>query len=120
MVALPFVQSRDELPPLRFDKHEIAHCKFTHLAILKCGAEIFPAVLNPAFANPDMRVGVFFRFDVDLQMSGRDVIANSSVLLLRNPQQDFNISPVAHRGLRVDIELAQRFDLVTEEFNAHR
>jgi hypothetical protein len=35
-------------------------------------------------------------------------------------QQNIDRAQIAHRSLRIDIELAQRFDLVAEKFQAKR
>src|SRR6266436_3155569 len=45
---------------------------------------------------------------------------NHRSLFHRGAEKDFDRTQVVHRGLRIDIELAQGFDLIAKEFDPHR
>src|ERR1700736_5556446 len=116
----PIVQAIDELVALRFREHEIAHRELADATILKRAAKIFCATLDPAFADLNLRLRTFFRFDVDLQMIAVDVIADEPTLIVGRAEQDIDCVQIAHRSLSVDVELEQRFNLVAKKFEAHR
>ena len=61
-----------------------------------------------------------FRFHCDAQVILRDVIAHRSALILRRAEQQIDRLQLPHGSLRIEIELAQRFDFVAEKFRAHR
>ena len=83
VVCAPFFQAIEKLRPFSLCQHEIAGCKLSHLAILECAAEIFRTSFNPAFADLDVRVRLYFRLDFDLEMIWSDVIANEPALAIR-------------------------------------
>ncbi len=118
----PFRQTRRELRTLRFHEHEIANRKFRHVSILKGARIIFlrAAFLQPAFADDDLRVVLLLRFERDAEMILRDVIAHLAALFLGRAEQEIDRRQMANGSLRVEIELAERFDFVIEEFRAHR
>ena len=63
----------------------------------------------------------FSRLDVDDQIALANVVANVVALVRRSlMQQNIDRAQIAHGSLRVDIELAQRFDLVAEKFQSKR
>ena len=49
-----------------------------------------------------------------------DVIAHRSALVFRGAEEEIDRLQLPHRSLRIEIELAQRFDFVAEKFRAHR
>ena len=53
-------------------------------------------------------------------MIGGEVVTDNTVLIIGCSEQKIGGSQVAHRSLRVDVELAQRFDLIARKFQAHR
>ena len=131
IVRAPFLQALDELRAFCLGKHEIASAKLSNIAVLKRAAEILRAALNPAFADLDVWRGELLRarrrwrcafhnwLDIDDEIDIADVIANGPALIRCSlVQQNVDRAQIAHGGLRVDIELAQRFDLVAEKFQA--
>ena len=85
-----------------------------------------------------MSTGIIIRLDLDLKMIGREIIADGAALIIYQrsaifrsavrtrdrrslaAKQNIGASQIAHRRLRVDIELAQRFNFVAEKFQPER
>src|SRR4029453_8049457 len=99
-------------------------------AILKRAAKIFRTSLNPAFADLDVWRGELLRarrrwsstlhrkLDIDNQIALADVIANRVALVrLSLVQENIDRAQIADGRLRIDVELAQRFDLIAEKFH---
>ena len=78
----------DKLRAFRFDEHEITDRELRDVAILERAAEIFRTKLNPAFTDLDVRVGMFFRFDVDPKVIACDVIADEAAFVVCRSEQN--------------------------------
>ena len=62
----------------------------------------------------------FIRLDLDAKVIGREVIADGSGLIFHGAEQDFGALQIPHRSLRVDVEFAQRFNVIAEKLRANR
>ena len=107
----------------RFGLHqdEIAHREITDVAVLERPAKVLRLVTSqPAFTDQDVGVAGFVRLDPDAKVIGRDVIADGSGLIFHGAEQNFGVLQIPHRRLRVDVEFAQRFNVITEKLRANR
>ena len=84
------------------------------VVIFRVPSSIHPALIRTSasadFPPARSRPAVIFR----------DVVAHGSALVFGRAEQDIDRLEIAHRGLRIDVELAERFDFVAEKFHAHR
>src|ERR1043166_1108845 len=117
---LPFAEPLDELVAFRFGEKKVPHREFANVTILKRAAEILRPLFDPAFADLDPRGRSLLRFQIDRQIVFADVVANKTALIVGAAEQDVDFTEVADRCLRVDVEFAERFDIVAEEFHTHR
>ena len=116
----PIPEPRGELRAFCLHQHEVADGEIADVAVVECAAEILRLIAaQPAFADQNIGIVIFLRLDREPQMIGRDVIADSAFLLFRGGEQDLDALQIPHGRLRVDVELAQRFDVVTEKLRAH-
>ena len=117
----PFIQAGGELAALRFRNHEIAHRELADVRVEKGAVVVLRlALFNPAGTDYDICGRAFFvRFNRDLKIILRDVVAHGSALIFRRAEQHIDGLEIPDRGLRIDVELPQRFDFVAEEFQAH-
>ena len=53
-------------------------------------------------------------------MIARDIIADHTALIFSRSEQNIDRGQIAHRGLSIDIEFAQRIDFIAKKFQAHR
>src|SRR6266850_93728 len=53
-------------------------------------------------------------------MIARDIIADHTALIFSRSEQNIDRGQIAHRGLSIDIEFAQRIDFVAKKFQSHR
>src|SRR6516162_3063922 len=120
VVRAPFFQALDELRALCLGEHEIAGAKLPNLAVLKRAAEIFRTTFNPSPADLDVWRGELLRarrrsssalqwwLDIDDQVAFVNVITDRAVLIRCSlVQQNIDRTQIAHRGLGIDVELAQ-------------
>ena len=99
-------------------------------------AENSTALWSEGARAPESR-RVFSRLNIDDQIALANVVANVAALIFyqgraisRSPrqtgdrrsliQQNIDRPQIAHGSLRIDVELAQRFDLVAEKFQSKR
>ena len=105
---------RSKLCAFCFHEHEIADRELADFGRRgdKRAAEIFRTKFNPTFADLNVRLGAFVRFDVEREMIRSNVIADEAALIVWRAQQNIGGSQVAHRSLGIDVELAERIDFV--------
>ena len=74
---------------------------------------------NPAFADLDFGVVGLFRLDRDAQMIRFDIMANFAALIFCRVEKQIDRGQITNGSLRIEIELAERFNFVAEKFRAH-
>ena len=117
----PIAQARGELRALRFHQHEIADREIADVAAVERAPKIFRLFFaEPAFANFNVGFALFLRFDFEPEMIRRYVIADDRSLLFRSLEQNFDALQVADGCLRIDVEFAERLDIVSEIFDTDR
>ena len=119
----PLAQLREKALALPFIHHEIARLELAEAVLEKGGAEILdPAVCRSlqqahARAVPGVSEG-------DGQVLPVQIIRDEAAGLFRRAGRIFEKQGAAfqgqHGGLRIEVELADGFDLVAEEFQPHR
>ena len=118
----PVLETSGELRMFRVSDHEIAGSEVTHFGVVKRTGIIFlqqgRVLCDPAFGNPDFRLPVFLRLDRNSKVIFRDVIANVAFVFLARAEENFRRLQVPERRLRIDVELAERFDFIIEELRA--
>ena len=119
-IFLPFVQALNELVALRFREQKIADREFADIAILKRTAEVLGSAFNPAFTDWNLRFRFFFGLDLDDEIVIGDVIPNEAALVIGCAEKDVDLAQVAHGSLSIDVELAERFDVIAEELQSNR
>ena len=115
----PFREACGELCTFRLHQHEVAHGKFRDVGFLKRTGVIFFSFLQPSFADENLRVVVLLRLDGDAQVFLCDVIVDRPALLLSRAEKEIDRLQLANGRLRVEVELAKRFDFIVEKLDAH-
>src|SRR5205085_11294240 len=107
---------------------KITNPELADVGVLKRAAEIFRPSFDPALTDENLwsrnltakSSQVFGGLDVDRQVVFGDVIANEAALVIGRAEEDVDLAQVADGSLSINIELAQRFDVVAEELHSNR